>query len=363
MRPTVAAGGDAGDTAMRNSHLADDFCAADGGPVTPILRSADIVAAMRRIFVNGLTLVCVGTALQDANGQIGAASKVSIAHRGASAYAPEHTLSAYRLAIEQGADYVEQDLAITRDGILICLHDDSLERTTNVEEVYPDRGVIDPATGRRQWLAADFTLDEIRRLDAGGWFDARFAGQRVPSWDQAVAAIGTRAGLYPELKSPDLYRARDINMARVFIESFRRLSLDPRPSNKLGAGPREPIIVQSFDAETLRELARELPSVPRTFLIESRDGERWLSPQGLAEIARFATGIGPAKGLVNARPDIVKAAHAAGLTVTPYTFTSRAPAAAFPGVREEMAHYLFALDVDALFTDNPDRFPRDARTR
>ena len=310
---------------------------------------------MRRIVVYRLTLVCVATGLLSANGQTGAASKVSIAHRGASAYAPEHTLSAYRLAIEQGADYVEQDLAITRDGVLICLHDDSLERTTNVEEVFPDRGVIDTATGRRQWLAVDFTLEEIRRLDAGSWFDARFAGEGIPTWDEAVAAIGTGAGLYPELKSPALYRARHINMAQVFADSFRRLSLGTRAP--------ESLILQSFDAETLHEVTRTLPSVPRTFLIESRDGDRWLSPQGLAEIAGFATGIGPAKALISARPDIVKAAHAAGLTVTPYTFTSRAPSAAFPDVREEMAHYLFALDVDALFTDNPDRFPRNDRAQ
>jgi glycerophosphoryl diester phosphodiesterase len=310
---------------------------------------------MRRLFLYRFTLVCVSIALISVSGGMGAASKVSVAHRGASAYAPEHTLSAYRLAIEQGADYVEQDLAITRDGVLICLHDDSLERTTNVEDVYPDRGVVNPATGRRQWLAADFTLAEIKRLDAGSWFDARFAGERIPTWDEAVAAVGTSAGLYPELKSPALYRGRDVNMARVFADSFRRLNL--------GSRPPESLILQSFDDETLRDLARTLPSVPRTFLIENRDGARWLSPLGLAEIATFATGIGPAKALIEKNPGIVKAAHAEGLTVTPYTFTSRAPAPRFPDVREEMAHYLFTLDVDAVFTDNPDRFPRDERTR
>jgi len=286
---------------------------------------------------------------------VGSSSKVSIAHRGASAYAPEHTLTAYRMAIAQGADYVEQDLAVTRDGALICLHDDSLERTTDVEKVYPDRGEIDPETGRRRWLAADFTLAEIKRLDAGSWFDARFTGERIVTWDEAVAAVGTDAGLYPELKSPALYRGRNVNTARLFVESFRRLNLGTRPPGAL--------ILQSFDDQTLRELASELPAVPRTFLIERRDGERWLSAAGLAEIARFATGIGPTKGLIEKHPEVVKAAHALGLTVTPYTFTSRAPAAGFPDVRHEMAHYLFTLDVDALFTDNPDRFPRDEPNR
>ena len=143
-----------------------------------------------RIFVG-----CGVIALLMSNDRIRSAEPPHVvAHRGASAYAPEHTLASYRLALEQGADYVEQDLAVTRDGVLICLHDDSLDRTTDVEEVFPNRSSVDPATGRRQWLSADFTLAEIKRLDAGGWFDPRFAGERIPTWEEAVRAVGTRAG-------------------------------------------------------------------------------------------------------------------------------------------------------------------------
>jgi glycerophosphoryl diester phosphodiesterase len=275
--------------------------------------------------------------------------KVSIAHRGASAYAPEHTLAAYRLAIEQKADYVEQDLAVTKDGVLICLHDDSLERTTNVAEVFPNRATEDPATGQRQWLAADFTLAEIKRLDAGSWFDRRFAGERVPTWEEAIALVGTSAGLYPELKSPPLYRARGVDMTALFVASLRRAGLDHVPAERL--------VVQSFDDHVLREITKLLPSLPRTFLIEARDGARWLNADGLTEIARFATGIGPTKRLLDGHPEIVQAARKAGLTVTPYTFTSRA-SSRFGDVRDEMRYYLFDLGVDALFTDNPDRFPR-----
>ena len=152
-------------------------------------------------------------------------AKKLVAHRGASAYAPEHTLASYRLALEQRADYVEQDLAVTKDLVLVCLHDESLERTTNVEELFPDRAVVDPATGSKQWLAVDFTLAEIKRLDAGAWFDARFAGERIPTWEEAVAAVGTAAGLYPELKTPALYRARGIDQTALFVESVKRLGL------------------------------------------------------------------------------------------------------------------------------------------
>ena len=274
-----------------------------------------------------------------------------VAHRGASAYAPEHTLAAYRLAMDQGADYVEQDLAVTRDGVLICLHDDSLDRTTDVEQVFPDRASVDPATGRRQWLAADLTLAEIKRLDAGRWFDAKFAGERIPTWEEAVRAVGNRAGLYPELKSPQIYRSRGVDMTVLFAESLRRLDLASAPASRL--------IVQSFDETSLRDLARLLPQTHRVFLIEVRDGAQWLSAAGLKDVKDFAAGIAPNKLLLDGHPDVVRDAHQAGLTVTPYTFSSRAPSR-FADVRDEMRYYLADLGVDALFTDNPDRFPRDA---
>lgn len=266
--------------------------------------------------------------------------KRSIAHRGASAYAPEHTFAAYRLAIEQGADYVEQDLAVTGDGVLICLHDDSLDRTTNVADVFP---------GRAPWLAIDFTLAEIKALDAGSWFDARFAGERVPTWAEAVECVGMAAGLYPELKSPALYRGRGVEPGALFVDSFARLGLGSRAAGSL--------VLQSFDERVLRQLARDLPDVPRTFLVEVRDGSRWLTASGLDRIAEFATGIGPGKHLLDGQPGIVRAAHDRGLTVTPYTFTSRIPGR-IPDVRQEMTYYLRELDADALFTDNPDLFPR-----
>src|SRR5687767_1614022 len=116
---------------------------------------------MNRLLLARVILLCIVLALLHLNAQMQTVPpRPLVAHRGASAYAPEHTLAAYRLAIQQGADYVEQDLAVTKDGVLICLHDDTLDRTTNVEEVFPDR---------KPWLAVDFTLAEIKRLDAGRW--------------------------------------------------------------------------------------------------------------------------------------------------------------------------------------------------
>ena len=117
--------------------------------------------------------------------------KTNVAHRGASAYAPEHTLAAYRLAIEQGADFVEQDLAVTKDGVLICLHDPSLDRTTDVEERFPGRASEIEYEGkkRKAWLANDFTLAEIKTLDAGSWFDRKFTGAMAEEDEDASPAI------------------------------------------------------------------------------------------------------------------------------------------------------------------------------
>jgi glycerophosphoryl diester phosphodiesterase len=276
-------------------------------------------------------------------------AKAVIAHRGASAYAPEHTRAAYELAVQQGADFVEQDLAVTRDGLLICLHDESLERTTNVEDVFPDRARTDPATHAPRWLAADFTIAEIKQLDAGSWFDKKFDGEKILTWDEAVSIVGKRAGLYPELKSPSLYTARGIDMVKLVADALRRAGFD-----KPGA---QPLILQSFDPEAVRGLKRELPTIPRVLLIDPPDASRWLTPERLKGVAAFATGIGPAKALIDQRADLVAAAHAAGLTVTPFTFRSSNPGR-FPDVRAEMTYFFSTLGVDALFTDNPDLAPR-----
>ncbi|MGB9605325.1 MAG: glycerophosphodiester phosphodiesterase family protein [Bryobacteraceae bacterium] len=282
--------------------------------------------------------------------------KILIAHRGASAYAPENTLPAYRLAIEQGADYVEQDLQITRDGVLVCLHDVTLERTTDAARVYPERARKEQVGGKevRRWLAVDFTLEEIKRLDAGAWFGEKFRGTRVPTWQEAIETLRGKAGLYPELKAPELYGKYGFRMEELVWEALRRNGLD-----KPAADPRTPVILQSFSAEALKNMRELGCKLPMTFLV-SRGGEgRWLTAEGLREVRSFATGIGPEKSLVLSDPGVVRRAHELGLTVTVYTFRS-ADTGAFADVRSEMAYYLYKLCVDAVFTDNPDQFPRQA---
>ncbi|HUR32475.1 MAG TPA: glycerophosphodiester phosphodiesterase family protein [Vicinamibacterales bacterium] len=279
--------------------------------------------------------------------------KQLIAHRGASGDAPEHTMAAYDLAIAQHADFVEPDLAVSSDGVLVCLHDDTLERTTNVEVVHAARASREMIgrNGEPRWVANDFTVAEIKQLDAGSWFDAKFSGARVPTFDEMLARVRAHpgVGVYPELKSPPLYTARGVDMAKIFVEAVKRHGLD-RPESLR----QTPVIIQSFDRPTIKRMSVELPAVPRVFLT-SDDAD--VTDDRLRDLATFAAGIAPEKSLVARHPDLVTRAHALGLTVTAWTFRADEKTS-YRSVKDEMAHFLYTFGIDALFTNNPDQFPR-----
>jgi glycerophosphoryl diester phosphodiesterase len=281
------------------------------------------------------------------------AGKQSIAHRGASGYAPEHTVAAYTLAIQQKVDFVEQDLGVTRDNQLICIHDDTLERTTNIAEVFPDRSSpnVESRTPGKHWLVNDFTLAEIRRLDAGKWFKPEFAGTRMPTFQEAIDLVrGTPGiGIYPELKSPQLYKSRGIDQVKLFVDIIRKNGLEKPESLK-----KMPVIIQSFDEEAIRRVAKELPAIPRVFLT-AKDED--VTEARMRELATFSTGIAPEKFVIARHPEMVKRAHDAGLTVTSWTFRADEKTE-YPTVRDEMAKFLYTFGIDALFTNHPDQFPR-----
>jgi glycerophosphoryl diester phosphodiesterase len=273
-----------------------------------------------------------------------------IGHRGASAYAPEHTLAAYELAIRQGADAVEQDLHVTRDGALVCLHDRTLERTTDVRERFPDRGQDAIENGRpaRHWYVHDFDLAEIAQLDAGSWFGAAFAGARVPAFHEVLDWVGDRATLLVELKDPEVYQTLGVDLLVLFDAAVRR-----HPVARAHGG--QPLVtMQSFHEPTMRR-ARALcdRSVPLVLLMEPAEASRWPDRASLEEVASFASGIGPGRPMIEARPALVEWAHDAGLRVTPWTFRASSPGP-FASVEDELTHYLSVLGVDGVITDNPD---------
>lgn len=274
-----------------------------------------------------------------------------IAHRGASAYAPEHTLPAYQLALDQGADFVEPDLQITKDGVLVCLHDLTLERTTNVAKVFPDRAKM--VRGKMTWPVSDFTLEEIRTLDAGSWKEEKYKGTKVATFQEMIDLVKGKAGIIPETKSPETYGKLGLKMEPLVMEILKKNKLD-----EPGADPKTPVIIQSFSAESLKILKNEQKcKLPLVFLFGGPRAKEMGTPEGLAKLKEFADGIAPHKDNVLAQPEIVTEAHKLGMSVTVWTCRAKDPGK-FENVREEMNHLLRNLKVDAIFTDNPDQFPR-----
>ncbi len=234
-----------------------------------------------------------------------------IAHRGASAHAPEETTVAYRLAAALGADYLELDLQRSSDGVLVAFHDDTLARTTDV---------VSRFTGRDKDTLNNFTWKELAQLDAGSWFNEahpeaarpEFAGERIARLDEVLAiaaAAGTPwPGVYIETKAAERYPG---------IEEQLVESLSAGGWLRRGAGEPARVIFQSFVPESLERLRALAPAVPRVLLVSSE----MVAEQGMAAwIARAAAldaGLGPVG--YHAMPWETGAAHRAGRLVHPYT--------------------------------------------
>ncbi|MCP4645658.1 MAG: glycerophosphodiester phosphodiesterase [bacterium] len=282
-----------------------------------------------------------------------AADKIVIAHRGASGYLPEHTLEAYAMAYALGADYIEPDLVMTKDGRFICLHDIHLEGTTNVEQVFPARKRDD---GR--WCAADFTLDEIKRLNAHERVNKRFPQDKgafeVPTFEEMVELIqglnkatGRDVGVYPELKQPGWHKKEGLPMEEAFLAVCKRYGYE---------GPEARIFVQCFEPTTLEMMRKDLGSeLPQIMLVADQSADRLLPDEGLDYVATIANGIGPDKELLAKWPDLVKRAHKRGLGVHPYTLRADSLPKDCPSFEEEVRLYYFDHDIDAMFTDHPDK--------
>jgi glycerophosphoryl diester phosphodiesterase len=272
-----------------------------------------------------------------------------IAHRGASAYAPENTMPSFELAVSQQAGCVEHDVQITKDGVPVCLHDATLERTTNVKEVFPDRGrhVQEGNRTFQRWFVYDFTLGEIRQLDAGAWFAPGFAQTRIPTFDELLEWSRKRVGVLTEIKDVEVYETLGVDALTLCIDALRR-------HGHLASQAGGEVTVQSFHAETVRQaFERFAGRIPVALLVEPEDWTLLRDRERVAAIARFANGVGPGKAIVGDRPQVVEWAHEAGLRVTPWTFRT-STIGNFGTVAAEIEHYLDEFHVDAVITDHPD---------
>jgi glycerophosphoryl diester phosphodiesterase len=278
-------------------------------------------------------------------------NKVAIAHRGASAYMPENTLPAYRLAIKQGATLVEQDLNITKDGVLACIHDGSLEATTDVEQVFPDRFTMKTVKGQqvKTWMISDFTVAEIKTLKAGFRNGQSAEPTTIPTWQEAIDEIRGKAGLCPETKSESYYAKLGFQMEKLVADQLRKNGLD-----KPGADSRTPVLMQSFSKDSITRLAENGIRLPMI----------WLQTKGAKNLSAFIpqavqlgyAALGPFKDDITA--EFVQAAHKAGVNIITYTYEASSVKQGFPDMKAEMSNHLYELGIDGHFTNNPDLFPR-----
>lgn len=341
-----------------------------------------------------------------------------IGHRGASGYLPEHTLQSYRRAVQLGADFVEPDLVATKDGHLIARHEPILDGTTDVASrpEFASKKTTKLLDGDKvtAFFASDFTLEEIKRLRAiqpRGDRPATFNGQfEIPTLEEVIELArresyiqGRQIGIYPETKHPTFHFALGLPLEDKLLEVLERYGL---------TGPDAPVIIQSFETANLQYL-RKRTSVRLVQLIDADDvaldgrltyaapydkpynyavtGDArgfadLVRPTSLADIAKYADGIGPWKryivsvrgtdangdgkaddtnndGAVDERDkaampatNVVQLAHEAGLFVHPYTFRNEATTLSGTYSSNPTNEYIqfFLLGVDGVFSDFPD---------
>jgi glycerophosphoryl diester phosphodiesterase len=337
-----------------------------------------------------------------------------IGHRGASGYVPEHTLTSYFIAIQQGADYAEPDLVMTKDGVLVARHENEIGGTTDVasRKEFARRKTAKTVDGTavEGWFTEDFTLAELKTLRARERIpeirpgNTRFDGQfEIPTFDEILGMIRgldeqraaaarklgvprpARIGVYPETKHPSYFDGCGLRMDRALLQTLSRHGYEGRSA---------PVFIQSFEVGNLQRL-RKRTKVPMVQLIEatgapydfvasgdSRTYADLIAPSGLAGIAEYANAIGPSKtlviprdasGVLGAPTSLVRDAHAAGLGVHPWTFRaennflptnlrSSADPTQIGDLAAELNAYL-AAGIDGFFTDHPAIAYRAMRAR
>lgn len=314
---------------------------------------------------------------------------IVIAHRGASGERPEHTLASYERAIELGADFVEPDLVMTRDGVLVARHENEISGTTDVAN-HPEfaaRKTIKTIDGAKVtgWFTEDFTLTELKTLRArerlpmlrpqNTAYDGQFP---IPTFQEIIDLVrakeketGRRIGLYPETKHSSYFRSIGLALEAPLAALLARNGY---------AKKGDPVFIQSFELENLKTLKR-LTGLKLIFLMDAEGGPadgsgrsyaELATPGGLREVAKTADGIGPSKAMIiprttlgrSAKPtSLVADAHAAGLKVHPWTFRAEnyfLPAELRKGI-DPRAHgdlaaevkQFVVLGVDGVFSDNP----------
>ena len=341
---------------------------------------------MTRSLLFALMLLVPGTALAQDRAMEKAKPQprvIVIAHRGASGERPEHTLLSYKLAIEQGADFIEPDLVPTKDGVLVARHENNIADTTDIAShpEFADRRTTKTIDGEKLtgWFTEDFTLAELKTLRAKERLpqvrpgNTRFDGQaEIPTFDEVIALAqkasketGRTIGVYPETKHPTYFASIGLPTDQRLVDRLKAAGWDRADA---------PVFIQSFEVDNLKRL-KGMTQVRLIQLMASDGGPAdhaapsyaaMSTPEGLKAVARYAYGIGPERSQIlpaaGAATSLVADAHAAGLKVHPWTFRAenfflsprfRAGTPLEHGrIAEEIAFFL-RLGVDGFFTDFP----------
>ncbi|WNO54439.1 glycerophosphodiester phosphodiesterase [Stakelama saccharophila] len=309
---------------------------------------------------------------------------IVIAHRGASGERPEHTLASYERAIEQGADFIEPDLVLTKDDVFVARHENNIADTTDVAEhpEFADRRTTRTVDGEQVtgWFTEDFTLAELKTLRAkerlpllrpdNTEYDGRY---EIPTLDEVIALAkrasaetGRTIGIYPETKHPGYFASIGQPMERRLVATLKAAGWDSAEA---------PVFIQSFEVANLKRL-HAMTDVRLIQLLNDKGGPAddsglsyagMTTPAGLKQIATYAWGIGPNKDMiaVGDRPAtlLVRDAHAVGLRVHPWTFRAEnyfLPRSSRTGLdprrhgrMDALIRRQLALGIDGFFTDFP----------
>lgn len=303
---------------------------------------------------------------------------IVIAHRGASGYRPEHTLAAYELAIDQGADVIEPDLVPTKDGVLVARHENAIGDTTDVADhpEFADRKREKTIDGEKitSWFTEDFTLAELKTLRAKERLpllrpdNTKYDGQfEIPTLVEIIALAKRRGvGIYPETKHPTYFASIGLGTDAPLVAELKRAGWDSADA---------PVFIQSFEVANLKRL-KGMTKIRLIQLMDAKGGPAdqaessyaaMATPDGLKKVASYAWGIGPNKDMIAATATptaLIRDAHAAGLRVHPWTFRAEnyfLPSGYRDGLNprghgrlsDEISRYINA-GVDGFFTDFPD---------
>lgn len=311
-----------------------------------------------------------------------ASDKIVIAHRGASGYLPEHTLAAKAMAHAMGADYIEQDVVLTKDGVPVVLHDHYLDTVTDVAIRFPARKRQD---GR--YYAIDFTLAEIKTLRAFERIDLKTGKRvfpkrfpsglsdfRVPTLEEEIelikglnASTGRTIGIYPEIKAPAFHRAEGQDISKIVLSVLKKHGYSTK---------QDAVYLQCFDWNETQRIRDTLGYEGKLIQLIAEndwneapgvDFEALRQPDGLRAIAKVADGIGPwIAHVVDAtgKPtDLVANAHAVGLHLHPYTLRADALPVWAATFDDAMEIVLFTAGADGIFTDFTDLAVSNLATR